>query len=199
MITMEFEEMQKIWDAQNHRPLYAIDETALHKRIQAKSRIASRKANVNELSLIAISIVTFIIVVLMNMGRDNPYAYPPVIILLLTSVYVYIGRIRRMKKVQQFDRSMLGELDQAIFNVEYEIKRARTFPLWYLSPLIIPTMLNMYMSDASLTKWVIVSGAFILSYFVVWVGLSKFQEPQLRKLEKLREKIRNDDWGDGES
>ncbi|MDW3195605.1 MAG: hypothetical protein R8G66_24730 [Cytophagales bacterium] len=194
---MEFEEMQKIWDNQNQRPLYAIDEDALRRRIHAKSRKASLASNVNEIGLIAISIITFIIIVIKNIGNDNPYAYPPVIILLLTSVYIYIGRIKRKKKESQFDRTMLGELDHALYNSEYEIRRARTFPLWYLIPVSIPAMLNMYMNDASITKWVLVLFAFTLSYVVVWFGLTKMQEPRKRKLEKLREKILTDDWGDG--
>ena len=195
MITMEFEEMQKIWDAQNHKPLYAIDENALHRRIQAKRRKASWTSNINEIGLIAISIATFLFIVIKNINVDNPYAYPPVIALLLTSVYIYVGRRKRRKKELQFDRTMLGDLEHALYNVEYEIKRARTFPFWYLSPLIFPAFLNMYMNDASAWKWVIVSGAFVLSYVVVWFGLKKMQEPNKRKLERLKEKIKNDDWG----
>lgn len=198
MISMEFEEMKKIWDDQNQRPLYAIDEDALRRRIHAKSRKASWAANLNEIGLIAISIVVFIIIYFKNIHLNNPYAYPPVIILLLTSVYIYFGRIKRKKKEQQFDRTMLGDLDHAIFNVEHEIKRARTFPLWYILPLIIPTFLNMYMNDASLFKWTFVSAAFILSYLVVWFGLTKMQEPHKRKLIRLKEKIMNDDWDSGD-
>lgn len=197
MITMEFEEMKKIWDVQNHRPLYAIDEDALHRRIQAKRKKASLTSNVNELALIGISIVTFIVVIVKNIDRDNPYAYGPVIALLLTSVYIYLGRVRRKKKEQQFDRTMLGDLEHALYNVDYEIKRARTFPLWYLSPVMLPTLLNMAMNDTSITRWIIVLGSFVLSYVVVWFGLRRFQQPQRRKLVRLKEKIMNDDWGDG--
>lgn len=194
MISMEFEEMQKIWDHQNQRPLYAIDEDALRRRIHAKSRKASFTSNMNEIALMAISIITFVFVVIKNLGNGNLYAYPPVIILLLTSVYVYIGRIKRKNKERQFDRTMLGELDHALYNSEYEIRRARTFPLWYILPVSIPAMLNMYMNDASVYKWIFVLFAFVLSYFVVWLGLTKMQEPRKRKLEKLREKMLQDDW-----
>ncbi len=194
MISMEFEEMKKIWDDQNQRPLYAIDEDALRRRIHAKSRKASFASNMNEIGLILISIVTFLIVVINNIDKDNPYAYPPVIVLLLTSVYIYIGRLNRKKKEMQFDRTMLGDLDHALYNVDYEVKRARTFPLWYLVPIAIPAFLNMYMTDASVSKWVLVTGAFILSYFVVWFGLTKKQEPHKQKLIRLKEKISNDDW-----
>jgi hypothetical protein len=36
MITMEFDEMKKIWDAQNNQPLYVLDEKALHNRFSGK-------------------------------------------------------------------------------------------------------------------------------------------------------------------
>ena len=199
MITMEFEEMKKIWDTQKHRPLYAIDEDALRRRIQLNSHKASRASNVNEIALILISLVTFGIVLIKNWSDPNPWAFPPVIALLVTSVFIYIGRRKRLKKALEFDRTMMGELDHALYNMNYEIKRARTFPMWYIFPVMIPSFLNMYMNDAALGKWLFVIGAFILSYFVVWLGLSKFQKPQHRKLVELREKIKNDDWGDDEA
>ena len=55
MITMEFEELQKIWDSQNKRPLYVINEEALHQRILAKKSQASHITNFSELLLIAVN------------------------------------------------------------------------------------------------------------------------------------------------
>src|SRR4051812_47574418 len=40
MITMEFDEMKKIWDSQNNEPLYAINEKALYNRILSKKKQA---------------------------------------------------------------------------------------------------------------------------------------------------------------
>src|SRR5690349_6966310 len=48
MITMEFDEIKKIWDAQNNQPLYVIDEKALHNRIQSKMKGVLLRANANE-------------------------------------------------------------------------------------------------------------------------------------------------------
>ena len=42
---MEFEEMKKIWDSQNNRPMYAIDENSLHNIVKRKINAASRKVN----------------------------------------------------------------------------------------------------------------------------------------------------------
>ena len=53
---MEFEELQKIWDSQNNRPVYAIDEKALHNRILSKKRQAYHITNTTELLLIIVNV-----------------------------------------------------------------------------------------------------------------------------------------------
>ena len=40
MISMEFEEMQKIWDEQKGETMYAINESALHKSVTKKKNAA---------------------------------------------------------------------------------------------------------------------------------------------------------------
>ncbi len=186
---MEFEEMRKIWDTQNNEPLYAINEQALHRRIKAKKKKASRVSNYNEIGLIAIAVITAIPLFIKNIDQDNIYAYPPAIMLLLTCVYVLIGRAKRKKMEGRYDQSIIGDLDQAISNVNFEIVRARTFIWWYILPLTFPVFLNMYMNDASALKWILVIGGFFLSYFVVRIGLTYSQVPNKRRLEKLREKL----------
>lgn len=181
--------MRRIWDSQNKEPLYAINEQALHRRIKAKKNKASFVSNINEIGLIAIAIITSVPLFIKNAGVDNIYAYPPVIVLLLTGVYVWIGRKKRKKLEKQFDQSIIGDLDQAIANVSFEVNRAKTFIFWYILPLSFPAFLNMYMNEASLTKWAIVIAAFILSYIVVRIGLSYSQIPNKRRLEALREKL----------
>ena len=41
MTIMEFEDLQKIWDTQNNKPMYVINEEALHRRILSKKNKAS--------------------------------------------------------------------------------------------------------------------------------------------------------------
>lgn len=55
---MEFDEIKKIWDAQNNQPLYVIDEKALHNRIQSKMKDVLLRANVNEWGVIIINLCT---------------------------------------------------------------------------------------------------------------------------------------------
>lgn len=181
---MEFEEMRKIWDSQNQEPLFAIDEAALYRRIQAKGRKASRIANMNEIGLIIIFIATSITLLIIE--RESFYSYLSAALTFLIAIYVWVGRVRRKKAEQQFDRTMLGELDQAIFNVENEITRARTFFWWMLLPAGLPTLLNMIQAGVAPWKWVIVPVAFVLAFGVVRWELRRRFLPRKRELEGLR-------------
>lgn len=192
MITMEFEDLQKIWDKQNNEPMYAINQDALHKRIKSNKKKASFASNLNEIGLVLIAVVTSTFLFVRNFESTSIFTFLPGIVLLLTAVYVLYRRSTRKKQEQQFDRSMLGDLDHAIANVEFEIKRARTFIWWYLVPIAIPVFLNLYMKEASVTKWLIIIGMFILSYVVVQLGLYFAQLPKKRSLQSLRDKLNED-------
>ena len=184
---MEFEEMKKIWDAQNKEPLYAINEEALHRRIRAKRRQASRLSNINDIGLIAVALATAVLVLVI--GKASFYDYLSAIALVLISVYVLMGRIRRKKQENQFDRTMLGDLDHAIANISYETTRAKTFVWWYILPVAIPTLLNMMQAGVPAWKWLFVLFAFVLSYSVVQWSLKLKHLPRKGALEALREKL----------
>jgi len=189
MITMEFDDIQKIWDEQNNKTMYAINEEALHKRIKSNKKKASFASNLNEIGLVAIAVITSGYLFLKHADDWNIYAIFPGVAILLTALYVIMARFNRKQREKQFDQTMLGDLDQAIANVEFEIKRAKTFLWWYMIPVAIPVFLNMYMKESSLLKWALVIGLFILSYVVVQFGLNIGQLPKKRALQKLRNKL----------
>lgn len=92
----------------------------------------------------------------------------------------------------QFDRSMLGELDQAIANTRNEISKAQTFFWWYILPVSVPTLYRLVQTDTPLWKWLFIPFAFILAFYVVRFGLNKVQLPRMRNLETLRAKLVED-------
>src|SRR5678810_945300 len=67
MITMEFEELKKIWDAQNGQPLYAINEKAMYNLILSKKKQAHHITNISELIIIIVYIITGSLVLGMNL------------------------------------------------------------------------------------------------------------------------------------
>lgn len=184
---MEFEEIKKIWDNQNSEPLYAINEEALHNRIRSKRKGANRLNNINDFGLITVAVVTAVILTIIRDGVITDYLISGV--LLLIAGYVYISRIRRINKDQQFDRSMLGELNHAIANIDFEIHRARNFIWWFLIPIAIPITINFMYTGANYLQWLTVAVAYMLAISVTQWEMKKRLTPKRRHLETLRLKI----------
>ena len=179
--------MKKIWDTQNKEPMYAINEAALHRRILAKSKHARRKSNITEIGLVIITTITSILLLLI--GEGTIYTYISAAAMFLIGGYVIMGRIQRKKRTSQYDRSILGDLDEAIANVNYETTRAKTFLWWFILPVALPALLNLTQSDAPAWKWLLIPGSFILAYAVVQFGLNRIHLPKKRELENLRKKL----------
>lgn len=187
MIAMKFEEIKKIWDTQNDRPLYAIDEQAMHRSITSKRKSGSQHSSLTEFGLIGVSLGT--IAVLLLTGDRGWYDYLASAFLLGIAGYIWMGRIRRRKQEERFDRTMLGELDHAIANAEFELKRAKTFIWWYLAPLTIPIIYSFLQGNTPLWKWFVVPGSFVLAYVVVRASITYKQAPKVRRLKQLREQL----------
>jgi hypothetical protein len=187
---MEFEEMRKIWDTQTEEPIYVLNEKALHNRIISKKNRVNWLANVNEIGLIAIAVLTSTYLVFKLSGTNNLYAYLPAIALLMTGIYVTARRLKRKSKVNQYDQSLLGTIDHAISNANYLVNFAKTFVYWYILPIAIPSLFNMIMKEhVPLWTWVIIPTSFIVSYLLVNWELNRYHIPRKRALEDLKNKL----------
>src|SRR5579872_3160900 len=127
MSTMEFEEMRKIWDTQKHEPLFVINENALHNRILSKKAGVAGITNISELLLIFVNAGAgvFLLSIAYDKPGSNLFLYPMALWMVLTTLYVAISRIRRMRQERQFDRSMLGDLDHAISITTYQVNLSK--------------------------------------------------------------------------
>lgn len=187
---MEFEEMTKIWDQQTRRTMFVIDEEALNNRIKAKLRGSQRMNNINDFGLIAISVSTAAMVLIIK--AISTWNLVTAVILLLIAVYIVANRWRREKRSKQFDLSLLGGVNHAIENINFEIRRSKTFILWFLLPLSVPSFMNLAQKEASIWIWLLVISGFLLSYFVTRLGLQRSLMPKKRNLEILKEKLVED-------
>ncbi len=187
MNVMEFDELKKIWDNQNNQIMYAIDEAALHRRIKAKRDHARLVTNVNEIGLLVVAVATGII--LLIIGKGTFFTYLSVGAIWMVGLYVLWGRIQRQKRSKHFEQSMLGDLEEAISNIDNEIKRARTFVWWFLVPALLPALLNIAQAGGPWWKWLIVPVTVILSVPLVQWEMRRKHIPRRKHLEKLREKL----------
>ncbi len=190
---MEFEDMKKIWDTQNDRPLFAIDENTLLKRVLKKKNKAAKWARLNEWGLILINLA--VIAAIFFGFRESVstfYAISIPLVLALGIVYIVYIRFQRKKGEEQYDRTLLGELDHAIANVNYLERMARTMAWWYILPLGVPLLVNMIffeVAEKMLLKFVIVTGGLTLAYFLTKWEARRIHRPKRKELENLREML----------
>lgn len=115
MIVMEFEEIKKVWDAQNSEPLYVINETALRNSITSKKDKGIHITNVSELLSILVNFGAGALIMATGMFLLAGW-------MIIVGVYCLAGRIRRKMGEKQFDRSMLGDLDHAVSIASYQVR-----------------------------------------------------------------------------
>ena len=135
---MEFDDMKIIWDSQNEETLYAINERALYAQIKRKGKSITRTLHRFELIMVVVNLAVggwFLFDTFQDNDPLYEYAIPAVYLAFAVIVIIW-RRIRRQEEVT-FAQTMLGELDKAIWQINYLIKRSYELMLWYLLPLTL--------------------------------------------------------------
>ncbi|MEM7118766.1 MAG: hypothetical protein AAF614_40490 [Chloroflexota bacterium] len=188
--------MQRIWSKQDDEPLYAINEAALYKRIQRKSRSTEFGLNMMEWGVILSSFFSIIVLYVNWVGDNVPWGYYLIpAMLFVISGYVFILRRYRQKNADRFSLGLMGELEKAIAHNNILLERASTMIWWYMLPVFGGFMLYFYVEQGpywreSVAFMPIVS---VLAFVVTRWELRKFHEPRQRDLEALRKLLTEDE------
>ncbi|MCA9950647.1 MAG: hypothetical protein KDE48_13440 [Anaerolineales bacterium] len=187
---MEFEELQTIWHSQNDENLYTINEEVLYAQIQQKSKAVDHKLNIYEwvmfLGNLIIGIVLFVEVLSKN-GQTYEYVLP--LMYIAFSIGTVILRRVRQKKEIQFDLTIMGELNKAIWQIDYLIKRGRSMMIWYMLPLILVLTVTLILDSKLLFALGTMAIAIPVSYFGGRWEINKWYLPKKRELESLRTQL----------
>jgi len=186
---MEFDEMKKIWDAQNNQPLYVIDEKALHNRIQSKMKGIRHLSNVSDWALIIIYIGTGVVLIGHNPFTSgmNIFMWIGAAWMFATVVYLVTGHIRRLNASRRFDRSIRGDLDHAISLASYQVRLSQ-FIRWNLLPMGVIMIFSSWDSGKLIRIGLIMIIANILAFYVTSKGL-RAEKRRKRELQSLKEKL----------
>jgi hypothetical protein len=189
MISMEFDEMKKIWDTQNNQTLYVIDEKAMHNRILSKMNGVLHLTSVSEWVLIMIYLGSGSVLLVLNPFKPgaNIFMYVGAAWMFATAIYLMVSRIRRIKANRRFDRSIQGDLDHAISLAGYQVRLSQ-FIRWSMLPLGAIMIFSGWEGGKLLKV-----GAFILvSYALAFLVTSKGLRANKRRkhaLQVLKEKL----------
>ena len=194
---MEFEEMKKIWDSQNNKPMYVIDEKNLHNIVKRKIKAAARKVNTFEYGMIAITAFVTVFMIVKGTLEQDWTNFLTALAAFGISIYVIIHRGRRRRVESRFSHSLLDGLENAIANIDYLIKQGSTFVWWYILPFAIVSMISMINNPSSIWMWVLIICAFVLAYLLASWEVRKMHIPKKKSLEALRNTLTQDqDYAD---
>ena len=189
---MEFEELRKIWDAQNNQPLYAINEKAMYNLILSKKKQAHHITNISELLLIFVNLGAGIMILALNLFRQsvNISLYVLSAWMLVTALYTLVRRIQRIKGDQQFDRSISGDLSHAISMASYQIHISQIMR-WNIVPIAALTLLGLWEGGKPIWIVVIVLLFFALTFYAGGWEHNIYKRKK-RELEILQKKLGNE-------
>lgn len=190
---MEFEELKKMWHAQDKTYIYSIDEQALHNRIKAKQRQAYHITRASEWFSIGVLVVAGGVILVTTAAKSggSVYLYLLSAWMLVAAVLLLIGRARRIKGQGQFDRSLRGDLEYAISLATYQVRLSQLLR-WNLPVVGILVLLSFWEEGQSV--WAIV-GLIVFLALAYWAsgwehGIYKARK---RELEVLKDKLNSED------
>ncbi len=189
---MEFDELQKIWDTQNNKPLYVINEQALHNRIVAKKHQVIHIAVVTEWILIIANFISGAFVLQQNYtGRHSlVFAYLLAVWLLGSAFYVLANRIRRMRKQKLFNRSLSGDLQHALATAVYQVRIAHIMR-WNTLPIALLVLLGSWEGGQSV--WFLVAVAlFFVLVFIASGWEQNIYRNKMKELQVLQNKLQEE-------
>lgn len=187
---MEFEEMKKVWDSQNEETLYVINEDAMYRSVISKRKSTGRVINKNEIGLLIINTgVGFLLLFDALFHQEHIWDYLMSALMFLTVIYLFFSRKKRKTDKQQFDRSVLGEINHAIANAMASKQLASQMLWWYILPVGVLVTIKMSYSETSLNQWLITIGMILLGSILTRWELQRCHKPRLEKLERLKEKL----------
>lgn len=187
---MEFEEMQTIWNEQDNERLFAINEAALHKYIKDKSRSVDHLMRFAEWAMIAANLIVVLILTVDAIRDGGPtYQYYIAAMYLAYSVIGLVRRLRRKQAEVVFEPTMLGEVDKALWQINYLIEQSKSMIYWYVMPLTLAVGASFFLNGKSLWGAAFMLGLIPATLFGSRWEMNRWYRPKKQELEKLRETL----------
>ncbi len=187
---MNFEELQQLWDTQNRKPMYIIDERALHNHILAKKQQAFHIARFTEWLLMLVNFAVSGFIVWTNAtSKGLVFMYVLAGWLLISTLFVLVARIRRLRDMNKFDRSLLGDLQHALATASYQVRIAQVMR-WNILPMALLILLSFWENGISAWVSIVAMIFFGVAYYAsgwennIYKRKKRELEALLRKMEE---------------
>jgi membrane protein implicated in regulation of membrane protease activity len=189
---MNFEQMKVIWDSQDQRPLYAVDEAALHASVRRGSRGFRHLIELSHVSIVATwaALAALYLVAPLTEG-EHLHQLGVAAILLALAAGQAISMIRRRRADARFDESLRGDLDRAVWRIEHDIAWARSLRRAYVPLFLVAISIDLALrlTPGLAVVW---AGTIALVAGVSWAldwEIRSIYLPRKRRYETIRAKL----------
>jgi hypothetical protein len=187
---MEFEELQKTWANQQQEDMYTINLDAVRQRINKKKEGASRLSEKVEKFLISCYLLGGIsLFTIATFAKEDDFGtYIVGAAALIMAGYVIYVRMSRLRASGTFDRSLQGDLDQAISDTRHRVRISR-LTLWHVPFIAAAFTIQYWVNGRPL--WII---GLLLLFFVVAFLAGRLEHKtlhlgRLKELERLKQEL----------
>ncbi|TWU62171.1 hypothetical protein [Crateriforma conspicua] len=180
---MNLDDLKVVWDSQDDKPMYVLDADAVNASIKGQTESVQTMTDVFDFVHIGVLLFVAIMSSIKRMVTSNHLdgldiftvvAMP--VVAIIASVGLVRIRRKRQKQESAFPESILGDLNKAIFQIDYKRIRFQRFPYWFGCPLAIIMVLNLarteFRFDDLTGKNAIAIGlSFVLAMAVCYVAM----------------------------
>ena len=198
---MNLEDLTIIWNSQDQEPIYLIDRATLHASVKRKGERIERLTSLFEKTMIG---VTFAMGVILPIDAwregDGAHQYVAGALCVIVAALATKWRRERRKDELRFDDSVLGITERALSQIDYQVRRLKTFLWCFHLPIAITAGIGLSLySNARITWiWAGVIALCCLSYWGTHRDIRTCLLPKRRELDSLREKLTNAESGDAD-
>lgn len=186
----EFAEMKILWDTQNEEKLYAINEQVLHEQIQRRGQSVDRTVRRYEWVMVGVNLLAGIFLTVdAYLEHETTLFYAiPVAYIAYGLAFLVLRRLRR-RQDQDFAPTMLGDVDKALWQLNYLVSQARSMMFWYSLPLTV--ILGGFFLLRGDWEWALIVAAVMgtSSYLSIKWEVNRCYLPQIDSLKALRTKL----------
>ena len=187
---MEFKDMQEIWNNQSNENIYAINEEALQAYVMRKGKSVTRSLNMYEMGMVAVNFIVgiFLIVDALN-GSEQVFRFVVPSLYLAFSLIAVVRSLARRREIVRFEETVVGELDKAIWQINYLIAQTKSMWWWYVLPLLLVTSIFLIINEKILWALSLILIVLPLSLLGSRWESNRFYLPKKQALESLRDRL----------
>lgn len=205
---MKIEDLRVIWDQQNEQPLYVLDQDALHASVRTRTTGIDQSVGIFERVMMGVLLFVAAMAAGKRLLTSNDLDWLDwttvgltIIVAIVASVSLAGARRKRLTQEIAFESTIVGDVDKAIFQLDYLFARFKTFHHWFALPMALILILRLTKTEFQLADlWsattiqvaMMYALSMLICYGSIWFEKRCLSLPEKKSLIAIREKLVSD-------